>query len=392
MIRRPMFCLLSLLWGVGIPATLAAAEPIASLPQRLDSAVATALVPPLKPEDRIPGAPNPYVVAPGDTLWSIAARFLKNPQNWPDIWEGNAQIANPHWIYPGDKVFFSIDADGRPRLGLSPPTNEGALAADGDDALKPEIKISPPVRRETAVTDHDRETIRLFMRRNSFITADNITGDGYILGDLAAHENLAQGNQVLIRFSKPVQPGDALAIYRPGAALSDPKSGEAMGRLAHHMGLLQVERLTPEGPVARITQAFMDISPGDRLMVPHGVNMDFELQPEPHVALQGRVLHIQGDVDEAGTRQVIVVGVGRRDRATQGLVLPVYKKGGKVLDPEPNPDAWAFGKREVSLPSEVIGAAIVFYVGEKASHALLKNATRSVNRGDWVAVSPVPPP
>ena len=52
-------------------------------------------------------APDRYVVVPGDTLWSIAERYLTAPQRWPDLWTMNREtVKNPHRIYPGDVLIL----------------------------------------------------------------------------------------------------------------------------------------------------------------------------------------------------------------------------------------------------------------------------------------------
>jgi nucleoid-associated protein YgaU len=62
--------------------------------------------PPPKPA---PVAARQHRVVPGDTLWAIAARYLKNPLRWPEIYRLNAKIIrNPHWIFPGQ--VFKIPA------------------------------------------------------------------------------------------------------------------------------------------------------------------------------------------------------------------------------------------------------------------------------------------
>ena len=47
-----------------------------------------------------------YIVQEGDTLWDISDEHLQDPFRWPDIWEANPHIVNPHLIYPGDSLRF----------------------------------------------------------------------------------------------------------------------------------------------------------------------------------------------------------------------------------------------------------------------------------------------
>ena len=94
--------------------------------------------------------PNEYVVQVGDTLWDIAATFLKDPWFWPEIWHINTQIENPHLIYPGD-VLGLVYIDGQPRI-----TNVRASTY----RLSPQARVSPITQ---AVTSIPYESVSAFL-------------------------------------------------------------------------------------------------------------------------------------------------------------------------------------------------------------------------------------
>src|SRR5688500_9926720 len=93
------------------------------------------------------GHPTTYVVQKGDTLWDIAGKFLGQPWLWPEIWQANPQVENPHRIYPGDVLSLAY-VDGEPRITSAAGPQVGAAI----DTI-PLSQIEPFLKQFTVVED-----------------------------------------------------------------------------------------------------------------------------------------------------------------------------------------------------------------------------------------------
>ena len=90
-------------------------------------------------------APERYTVEKGDTLWSIANKFLKEPFRWPEIWRLNQdQVKNPNRIFPGDVLV--LDRSKTPpqltlldTVKLSPGVRSSTLPREAIAAIPPKI-------------------------------------------------------------------------------------------------------------------------------------------------------------------------------------------------------------------------------------------------------------
>jgi len=95
--------------------------------------------------DLAPNHPERYVVVRGDTLWDISEKFLTDPWRWPDVWEFNPQIENPHLIYPGDVIVLTY-VDGKPVL---------RVLKGGETGETKTLRLSPKVRTQNVGSNTD---------------------------------------------------------------------------------------------------------------------------------------------------------------------------------------------------------------------------------------------
>lgn len=338
-----------------------------------------------------PDHPDRYVVVKGDTLWDISSRFLKDPWRWPNIWNKNEQIKNPHLIYPGDVILLryvngqpelTIARQGEPQPAPSGAINEPPSVAAEQRVERPDLpgtdRLHPQVRDESlesAIPTIRPDAIGPFLTQPLVVTANELKRAGYVTVGLDNRNALGTLSQFYAR-GLGKEPKERYNIFRQGKVLKHPDSGEVLGYEAMFLG---EARLLQGGDPAKleITSVKQEILPTDRLLeAPEAAPLPYYYPRPPEKKVYGRILSAINGVAEFGPGQVVSISLGQRDGIEDGHVLRIMRHVGKARDP-------VTGGR-YRIPDEETGLMMVFRTFNKVSFGLIMNATQPVHLYDAV--------
>jgi len=322
-----------------------------------------------------PNAPDSYVVKQGDTLWAIAKLFLRDPWFWPEIWQVNPQIENPHRIYPGDTLRL-VYIEGKPNLVLE--RGEGARVI-------PRVRSQP---LESAITTIPYETIAAFMSKPSVLVADQIKHAGYVLASLDNHEAISEGDTVYARgFPNPAEVGMRFNVVRVGDPLRDPEDNKILGYDGVYTGSGRVTR-SGDPATLLMTDSNREAEPGDKVL-PSIVDVPLDFVPSsPKTRINGRIMAVSDGVTVIGQYEVVVINRGARDGLVAGNVLAVFKAGEFVRDEEKNGflgGSATFFNQRIELPDERDGTFLVFKTFDRMSFGLIMEAKNLIHVADRVS-------
>jgi len=326
----------------------------------------------------LPNAPDQHTVVRGDTLWGISGQFLEHPWCWPQVWGLNRdQIRNPHWIYPGQIVYFDRAA-GRLRLG----TRTGE-EADGKNPAN--VHLSPQTRTEAmgkeAIPAIPASVIEPFLAQPLIIEENEFNNAPRIMAAQEGRVYLGKTDKAYVR-------GDLKGMtlfqaFRPGKPLKDPGTGKIIGYEAVYLGTLKLQRLAQAENEAHrliVLTSKEEMGVGDRLVpMPPTPILNYMPHP-PEKPVDARIVSIYGGVMQAGPNQVVAVNRGKQEGLDIGAVLQLSRFGQIVEDTTDH-------KKAVKLPDEQYGSLFIFRVFDHMAYGLVMQVTDSVQVGD-VARSP----
>ncbi|MFK7887930.1 MAG: LysM peptidoglycan-binding domain-containing protein [Gammaproteobacteria bacterium] len=315
-------------------------------------------------------APDRYTVVRGDTLWDISGKFLSDPWYWPEIWQANKEIANPHLIYPGD-VLRLVWIDGKPRI----------VRDNGENRMGPQIRVQS---LEQAVDTIPFEAIAGFLSRPTVIADDQLDGLPYIVDIKESHLVAGSGFTVYVR-GTDAPAGTRFNIFNIGDIYRDPETGKRLGHEALYVG---TGRLEDSGDVARLflTDTVREALRGDRLLLETPAPTANFLPRAPEVLVDGRIISVVDGVQLIGQYQIVVINRGTEDGIEPGQVLSIFQSGRTAIDRwSGKRSLWGIGPRErVQLPDEHAGEMMIFKTESELSFALVMSAISEIHVGDTV--------
>lgn len=310
-----------------------------------------------------PTHPDRYVVKRGDTLWDISAMFLRDPWYWPEIWQVNPQIDNPHLIYPGD-VLVLVYIDGQPQIRLE---------RSGGDA-----RLSPRIRSEDldqAITTIPLETIAAFLSKGTVLERDEADRLPYIVAIREGHLIGGAGNDVYVRGGQIDTLNQGFSVLHVGDPLIDPDDNAVVGYAGVYVGEGTIRR-TGDPATLHLVDTQREALEGDRLFEQdRDIPLQF-LPRAPDSEVNGSIIHVVNGLAIIGQYQVVVLNRGARDGLEVGHVLRVWQAGEKVRD--------RTSGGTVRLPDEPAGTMMVFQTHDRISYGLIMEATTDIHVLDRV--------
>jgi hypothetical protein len=321
-------------------------------------------------------APDYYVIQPGDTLWDISTRFLGDPYQWPQLWSYNEYITNPHWIYPGNRIYFQLGDQ------LTPPS-AGIIEQIEDVPYQP-----PAVTVATRDEACDFPPAFTSTIRGLRLTAPGLLGQpddfgasGKVMWSSSPGENIGEGSYVYVRLdtNTEVECGSLLGLYRKVSSRVQAAPGVS-GKVYRAVATARVIRVDGRIATAQIRDSWVESRRGDLVGEPFDADVTLDVT-RPRGDVDGQIVaRLNQENMLAGAMETVFINRGTDDGVDVGTSLfMVSRRDGRA----------SFDSREDRrLPERVTGRVVVVRAGERVSTGVVVDASEEMRKEQRVVGTP----
>jgi hypothetical protein len=300
-----------------------------------------------------------YTVQKGDTLWDLSQKFSDTPWQWPELWKENNQIANPHRIYPGERIRL-YRRRGAHDYGDSDGDKQ---KTSGEDIL-----------RMTKMIDFQYAAIE----RIGFIRKDPVAPHGTIFKVEGRKEMISTGDLVYIRPSNNVElnPGNKYTVYRTLKPIKNRKTKQFIGIQHYFSGTLEITLKRPKFVLARVIGAYRPIKIGDLLMPYQRRLPRLEMQQSPE-GLRGQIIESEEHTAMFGESAIAFMDKGRQEGVVPGQIYWIFKQEQYRINPD--------DKYDVALTPVLLGELLVLHTEKTTATVMITDSRQPIRPGDKIS-------
>jgi len=321
---------------------------------------------------------NVHTIQPGDTLWDIAKAFYKSPDQWPTLWAFNESITNPHWIYPGNRIVFSLGTDlDLPQVDLVDDANNYVVTDPTFEKIN--SSCGPDVSFDF-VQGLGMFTINGFMKH-----PEQVNVLGVVEKSPHNHSMLSEHDLIYIKVDnkEDYMCGDVLTVFRklknkvrhPEASIF---SNSNYGALYGVQGEVVIVHTPEVGDyiTAEIRESWGEIERGDLV----GPRRDVIIQRKvmvPSGSTQATVIELMSKEHSLNTnRHLMFIDKGSQDNIKEGDTFYVVRRKDEFI---------RNNQKDALLPASVIGRVMVVSVEEDSATVVITDSKQSISIGDQLS-------
>ena len=258
-----------------------------------------------------------YTVKKGDTLWDLSRKFSNSPYLWPDLWSGNPQIANPHRIYPGERIqlFRREDVEIHAAQETEKPVETTTMPQP--------VKESKPDKGYLTYSGIDRV---------GFIREKPYPASGRIFKVRGNHKMISTGNIVYIspENDQNFTLGQRYTIYRTLGEVKHVESGNSLGIQHYMLGTVEITQTESEYAIGMVVAAYGRIQKNDLLM-PYKRRSPKITKISPPPGIMGEIIMAEEQNRLIGDHVTAFIDKGEKDGIKLGQTFSVfYQDSGKI--------------------------------------------------------------
>ncbi len=315
-----------------------------------------------------------HTVARGDTLWDIAELYLASPWVWPAIWRDNRNIANPHRIYPGDRLWIT---DGEMRV-VSAEEADAMLRREPPPAAPEPEAPSDPYAPEPAAEPESMPLVYRVSNRElaGLVTPAALEASASVVEGVVPKQMQAQGDAVYVGLGEgQAKPSDELTAFRTEEKVRDPETGALLGYHVEPLGWLELREVHAQSSTALVRASQSEIEVGDRVMPRELLPAEIAMRAAPP-ELRGQVAFFAKSRTQMAQEDFVYLNRGSDHGVEVGSLLEVFAPGHPVPETARGED--------VMLPDRATAQILVLRVHPQTSVGIVLQADLEVEIGDAV--------